>query len=478
MFTLAEALAGLGAAPEDLPASLSTVKFTGASNDSRAIQPGQIFVALRGETQDGHDFIGDALGRGATGVLAERTVDLPEGAWVLDLRGKAPAIPSRPFQAPAYFLVTDALKSLQSLAGYWRSKLPVDVVGITGSVGKTSTKEMIASVLSQRFKVLKSEKNLNNEIGLPLTLLRLEPSHQKAVLEIGMYGLGEIALLSSLARPRVGVITNVGPSHLERLGAIERIAQAKVELVEALPPEGYAILNGDDPVVRQMATKTRATVFIYGQESNFDLWASQVESRGLEGIRLCLHYGRESLYLKIPLLGAHSAHTALAATAVGLVMGLTWEEIAGGLSRVPEQLRLIVVPGINGSTLIDDTYNSSPASALAALNLLAELPGRHVAVLGDLLELGTYEDEGHRLVGRRALEVAARLVVVGERGRIIGQEALACGRDPEDVYFASSNQEAIQHLGSMLAPGDVVLLKGSRGMRMEEIVNALRTDGA
>ncbi len=256
----------------------------------------------------------------------------------------------------------------------------------------------------------------------------------------------------------------------------EAIAQAKAELVESLPPDGFAILNGDDPRVRQMATRTPATVFIYGQEHNFDLWAEEVSSHGLEGISLRLHYGWEAISLQVPLLGAQSVHTVLAAAAVGLIEGLTWEEIVSGLRNVPEQLRLLVVPGRNGATLIDDTYNSSPTSALAALNLLAEMPGRHLAVLGDMLELGSYEAEGHRLVGRRATEVTAVLVAVGSRGRLIGEEARAVGMSSEAVHFAADNAAAVALLQDLLQPGDFVLIKGSRGMAMEAIVNALCTD--
>ncbi|MDP3046676.1 MAG: UDP-N-acetylmuramoyl-tripeptide--D-alanyl-D-alanine ligase, partial [Chloroflexota bacterium] len=321
---------------------------------------------------------------------------------------------------------------------------------------------------------LKSEGNQNNEIGLPLTLLQLTPAHQRAVLEMGMYGLGEIRLLCEIAKPRIGVVTNVGPTHLERMGTVDHIAEAKAELVNSLPASGYAVLNGDDARVRAMASQTPATVFLYGQEQNFDLWADDIESQGLEGIRLRLHYGKDSAYLQVPLLGEHSVHTVLAAAAVGLIEGLTWDEISMGLHLVPDQLRLVVVPGANGATVIDDTYNSSPASALAALNLLAQMDGRKVAVLGDMMELGPYEDDGHKLVGRRAASVAAILVTVGERGRLIAQEALTSGLPPAAVVSAQDNAEAIQALRRMLSLGDFVLVKGSRGMKMEEIVQGIR----
>jgi UDP-N-acetylmuramoyl-tripeptide--D-alanyl-D-alanine ligase len=480
MLTLADVWMGVSGLPlpPNIPGDLA---FHTVVHDSRQVTSGDLFVALRGETHDGHDFIAEALRRGASGVLAACLTGLEGDYWTLDARRERgnQRIGESANQRipPVVILVDDTLVALQRLAGYWRGKFAVEVIGITGSVGKTTTKEVTAAVLRQRFRVLKNEKNLNNEIGLPLSLLQLGPEHQKAVLEMGMYTRGEIRLLCQIARPRLGVITNVGPTHLERLGTIEAIAQAKAELVESLPPDGFAILNGDDPRVRQMATRTPATVFIYGQEHNFDLWAEEVSSHGLEGLSLRLRYSRETISLQVPLLGAHSVHTVLAATAVGLIEGLTWEEIVSGLRHIPEQLRLLVVPGQNAATIIDDTYNSSPASALAALNLLAEMPGRHLAVLGDMLELGSYEVEGHRLVGRRAAEVAAALVAVGPRGRLIGEEARAVGMPPEAVHFAADNAAAIALLQDLLQPGDFVLIKGSRGMAMEAIVNALRING-
>jgi UDP-N-acetylmuramoyl-tripeptide--D-alanyl-D-alanine ligase len=290
--------------------------------------------------------------------------------------------------------------------------------------------------------------------------------------------VGEIHQLCQVAEPRLGVVTNVGPSHLERLGSLDRVAQAKAELVEALPADGVAILNGDDLRVRAMASRMIGDVFTYGRQSDCDLWADDVESHGLYGISLRLHHLQESVFLRVPLLGEHSAYTVLAAAAVGLVEKLSWAEITAGLNLVPAQLRLVVAAGINGSTLVDDSYNSSPASALAALQLLSELDGSHVAVLGDMLELGAYEDEGHRLVGRRAAGVVSYLLVVGPRGRLIGVEALAKGMPTGSVSFAADNAEAIAALRARLQPGDCVLIKGSRGMKMEEIVTALRNPAA
>lgn len=452
-------------------------RFTAVCQDSRLVTPGSLFVALRGETQDGHAFVGDALSRGATGLLVERVPEGQAAAALIDLRPGAQPAGVTP-ASPVVFIVNNSLGALQQLAAYWRRRQPAQVVGVTGSVGKTSTKEMIAAVLATRFRTLKSEKNLNNEIGLPLTLLRLTPRHQRAVLEMGMYDLGEIRQLCQMAMPKVGVVTNVGPSHLERLGSLQRIAQAKAELVEALPRDGVAVLNGDDPLVRDMAGRMRGDVFTFGQQPTCDLWADAVESHGLAGIRLRLHRGEHTVDVRSRLLGEHSVYTVLAAAAVGLVEKLSWSEIEAGLKRLPPRLRLVVTAGINGSTLVDDSYNSSPASALAALQLLSELEGRHVAVLGDMLELGAYEDEGHRLVGRRAATTVSRLVAVGHRAWLIGEEALAAGLPVGSVVLAVDNAQAIAALRASLQPGDRVLIKGSRGMKMEEIVAALRDPGA
>ena len=466
MLTLADVVEGLtGQRPPQMDQELTEVVI-----DSRLAIPGSLFIALRGERRDGHDFVPDALERGAIAAIVERQLEV--GCWILDVRQKPLQLPTSNFQLPACFVVEDSLAALQRLAAYWRAKHDVRVVGVTGSVGKTTTKELIASVLSRRFRTLKSEGNYNTEIGLPLTLLHLEPSHERVVLEMGMYALGDIAQLAAIARPHIGVVTNVGPVHLERLGTIERIAQAKSELPAALPEDGVAILNGDDPRVRAMAEKTKARVFYYGVDESCDLWASHIESKGLEGIRFLFHYGSETIHAKVPLLGRHSVHTALAAAAVGLVEGESWGEIMDGL-RNATQLRLVVVPGLRGSTILDDTYNASPASTIAALNLLEELEGRKIAVLGDMLELGTYEEEGHRKVGRRAMDVVALLVTVGKRARIIGEEALFWGMDKDRVFMTEDKGEAIAHLRQIVAPGDIILVKGSRGMRMEEIVAAL-----
>jgi UDP-N-acetylmuramoyl-tripeptide--D-alanyl-D-alanine ligase len=440
--------------------------------DSRESEPGSLFVAFAGENSDGHDYIADAFGRGAVAALVERPI---AGDYtLLDVRQPGQATLTR-LEGPLCILVENTMLALQQVAGQWRRQFPVRVVGITGSVGKTSTKELTHAVLARRFPTLKSEGNYNNEIGLPLTLLQLRPEHERAVLEMGMYARGEIATLAELARPSVGVVTNVGPVHMERLGSIEAIAAAKQELVEALPaaPEGVAILNREEPLVMAMAEHTAAQVFTYGLGDNADLWADQIESMGLDGIRFRLHQGQNALTVHVPLLGRHSVHTSLRAAAVGLVEGLSWDEIGAGLQSLGSQLRLVASPGPRNSVVLDDTYNSSPESAIAALNLLQELGGRRIAVLGDMLELGAAEEASHRLVGRRVPSAADMLVTVGPLARWIGEEAIASGMPAGDVVTVAGVEAARAVLLDLIEPADFILVKGSRGVQLERLVAAL-----
>jgi UDP-N-acetylmuramoyl-tripeptide--D-alanyl-D-alanine ligase len=271
------------------------------------------------------------------------------------------------------------------------------------------------------------------------------------------------------------VITNVGTVHAERAGSQEAIAKGKAELVQSLPagPEGVAILNYDDPWVREMADKTQARVLFYGLDPAADLWADQVEGLGLDGIRFRLHYRREVLHLRVPLIGRHSVHTVLRAAAVGLVSDLNWQEVVNGLRAGHTQLRLVAVRTESGALLLDDTYNASPQSMLAALNLLDEMDGRKVAVLGDMLELGRYEWKGHELVGRRAADIVDELITIGERGRMIAAAACRMGFPPARVTELDDSDQAIEYLSQELCENDVVLVKGSRGMQMDRIVAAL-----
>ncbi len=494
--TLWQALTGQ-TPPLNLPARL----IQHAVLDNRDTTLGDLFVAFAGRHTDGHFFIGDALRRGAQAIISGEQgrdqarsagavlVDCTIGRWELHA-----ALPTdyQP-HTPIAYIVDDTTVALQKVGAFQRlhrGHPQLRVVGVTGSVGKTSTKEVAAAVLQQRYNLLHNRGSLNSEQGLPFTLLGLSLQHERAVLEMGMYDLGEIRTLCTLARPDVGIVTNIGPSHLERLGTMERITQAKTELVEALPPAedgGVAILNWDDERVRTMVDHTKAKIFRYGLTPEADLWADEIESAGLEGIRFRFHYRTpgngavESLYTRVPLLGRHSVHTALRGAALGLVEGLSWEEILTGLQSVPGQIRLVVVPGINGCTVVDDTYNASPVSTVAALNLLADLEparqGRRVAVLGDMLELGHFTNEGHKLVGRRAADVVDLLVTVGELGHSIGDEALDVGFDRSQVHQLADHERAIALLRNELRQDDIVLIKGSRAVGMDLIVTEIIATG-
>lgn len=498
------------------PLALPPQPIAHAGLDSRDMGPSDLFVACQGSQTDGHHYIGQALQHGAGVVICEergRAQAVEAGATIVDCRRAVSESPAQlwdnaPTNAlagkPLAYIVDDSVVGLQRVGGFQRlhrANPNLRVIGITGSVGKTSTKELTHAVISQHYSTLCNKGNLNSEQGLPLTLLELLPEHERAVLEMGMYALGEIHTMTTLARPNIGVITNIGPVHLSRLGTIENIAQAKSELVRALPSAddgGIAILNWDDDLVRPMVEMTDAHIFRYGLTPEADLWADEITGAGMNGIRFRFHYRHpatprgsessgkpgkiESLYVKVPLLGRHSVHTALRAAAVGIVEGLSWEEIVAGLQSLSSQIRLVVVPGINGSTLIDDTYNASPASMVAALNLLNDVTpednGRRVAVLGDMRELGAQTEEGHKIVGRRAADVADMLITVGELGKAIGEEARSAGLADDRLFITQSFEEAVALIKQTIHINDMVLVKGSRALGMDQIVPAISRDDA
>jgi UDP-N-acetylmuramoyl-tripeptide--D-alanyl-D-alanine ligase len=470
MLTIADAIEAItGFRPQ------TTTVITEAVIDSRQTIPGSLFVAIPGEKLDGHEFVGEAFKRGASFALIQRDVDA--SFRTLDLRAisSADSFLNHDFSTPFCLRVENTLTALQQVARFWRRKLDLRVVGITGSVGKSTTKEMIAEVLSTRYRTLKSPGNLNNEIGLPLTMLRLSSGHQRAVMEMGFYVPGEIAFLCDIALPQIGVVTNIGTVHAERAGSQEAIARGKAELVQALPaaPEGVAILNFDDPWVRKMEEKTKARVFFYGLSPEAHLWADGVEGLGLDGIRFRLHYLGETLHVKIPLIGRHSVHTALRAAAVGLADGMNWQEILEGLNQGHTQLRLAAVRSENGALLLDDTYNASPESMLAALNLLDEIEGRKVAVLGDMLELGPYERGGHEMVGLRAAQVAEMVVTLGPRAHTIADAARRAGMKKTAIVEFDDIAPLMEWLKTNLTKKDVVLIKGSHGLQMDRITASL-----
>ena len=441
-----------------------------ATIDSRQVIPGSLFIALPGERVDGHNFVQSAFSNGSLVALISQPV---EGEFpILDAR--KPNSINHPLPEPPFCIrVDNTLEALQKAASYWRNQLDLQVIGITGSVGKSTTKECVFEVVRQKYVALKNPGNFNNEIGVPLTILQLTEAHQCAVLEMGFYVAGEIRFLCDLAKPQVGILTNVGLVHAERAGSQAAIAIGKAELVESLPSSGTAILNYDDPWVRGMKNKARCRVFSYGLSRHADLWADKVNASSVEKIELTLHHKGKEISLSAPLAGEHSAYTILRAASAGLALGLSWDEIIAGLSRVQSFLRMESFHTRLGGLLINDSYNASPESMTAALKLLSSLDGRKIAVLGNMYEVGIYETESHTEIGKIASQIVDELVVIGDKARIIGESAICSGMSPSKVTFCGDTGEATGALRDKLIEGTVTLLKGSHGLRMDRIAAEL-----
>jgi UDP-N-acetylmuramoyl-tripeptide--D-alanyl-D-alanine ligase len=438
--------------------------------DSRQVTPSSLFIALPGDRVDGHDYLEKAFENGALAAIVQK--DVSSDFRTVDLRQPLPQDFRLP-RAPFCLRVDDSLEALQRAAAHWRRKLSVRVIGITGSVGKSTTKELTAEVLSRRFSVIKNPGNYNNEIGLPLTMLRMTRATEIAVLEMGFYVPGEIKFLCDLSLPEVGVVTNVGTVHAERAGSQESIARGKSELVENLPVDGTAILNMDDPWVRWMVERSNAPVLRYSVESEADITIDDIVGHGLSGIEFTLKYKGKSHRMQVPILGKHSVLTVLRAAAAGFATGMTWDEVIDGLQSSTSQLRLSAIHTRLGALVLDDTYNASPESTVAALDLLSEIPGRRVAVLGDMLELGPYEEAGHRWVGEKAASVAKQLITVGSRALIIAEAARESGMPFAAITCVEKSADAADILRSQLHESDVVLIKGSHGMRMDRIITEI-----
>ena len=447
------------------PLTPSSRAVLGAAVDSRLVVPGALFVALPGERTDGHRFVGEAIARGAAAVLVSSEPSAEDVAAAIAAGSAILAVP-------------DTLRGLWAIAADWRSRFDPLVVGVTGSIAKTSSKEAIATVLASELVTLKNEGNQNNEIGLPLTLMRLRPDHQAAVLEMGMYVGGEIADLARMGRPEIGVVTAVQPVHLSRIGTIEAVEQAKGELVEALPSDGVAILNADDERVRRMASRTSARVVTYGFAHDAEVRAEEIVSAGHDGMRFelvtAVGGAAERRPVAIPTLGRLAVHNALAAATVGLATGIAPDRVAAALAlgwEAPHRGTLLRAGGV---TIVDDSYNASPASVLAALELLSGLPGRRVAVLGEMLELGEGSEEGHERVGVAAASTVALLVVVGEGAAGIARGARGARLPADHVIEVPDRDAALATLERRLRDGDVVLVKASRGIELDLLVDALR----
>jgi UDP-N-acetylmuramoyl-tripeptide--D-alanyl-D-alanine ligase len=428
-------------------------RFVGGAFDSRIAEPGSVFFALH-DQRDGHEFVADAFAHGARAAVVERPVhDLPDGALVVE--------------------VADTQHALRRLAEALRDAHPIPAVGITGNVGKTTTKEATASALGARYRVLRTASSFNNEIGVPLTFLGIEPSHEVAVIEMGFYVPGEIADLCRLVRPRVGIITRIPdvPVHFSRTPSVEAIAMGKSELIEALPSDGVALLNADDSRVRALAPRTRARVVLFGESVDADLRASDVTARGIEGLRFVAHDGSRSAEVTLPLPGRHLVASALAALGAATALGIPLDEAATALSTMDMPAHRMNVRRTAEFVVIDDSYNASPAAVMAALAVLGSVPTRRIAVIGDMLELGTLSADAHEAAGHEAAKQTDVLVGVGELARTMVASARAAGL--RDTHQVADHAEALMLLRRILRRGDTVLVKGSHSLALDQLADAL-----
>ncbi|NJD02300.1 MAG: UDP-N-acetylmuramoyl-tripeptide--D-alanyl-D-alanine ligase [Ruminiclostridium sp.] len=429
---------------------------TGISTDSRKIDKGYLFIPLTGERFNGHDYINKAFDEGAAATLTQQDESGVEGRRVIR--------------------VGDTSRALRDLAAWYREKFSVPFVGITGSVGKTSTKDMIACVVGSKLNVLKTEGNLNNEIGVPLTIFNLNGTHEAAVLEMGMSGTGEIGRLTAIIKPDIAVITNIGISHIEKLGSRQNILKAKLEILEALNPDGLVILNGDDALLAGMKDLLKFRTVLYGMDEGVDYRACNINSHGESGTFFDITLGGREYNIHIPVPGVHNVHNALAAVAVGCELGIPMEDIIRGIAGFsPSKMRMDIV-SFNCMKIINDVYNASPNSMEAGINVLREIgrENRKIAVLGDMLELGEWSEKAHFDMGKYASAAGIdRIIAVGSNARFIADGALSAGYPEEQIRYFQSNAEALDYLQKTLVPGDVILVKGSRGMKMEEIVKGL-----
>ncbi|HEY6838158.1 MAG TPA: UDP-N-acetylmuramoyl-tripeptide--D-alanyl-D-alanine ligase [Geobacteraceae bacterium] len=432
---------------------------TGVSTDSRTVAAGELFVALRGERFDGHDFVAAAAERGVAAFLVAAdwlaSHELPAGSVCI--------------------AVADTLAALGDLAAYHRQRFAIPVVAVTGSNGKTTTKEMLAAILSVTGPGLKTAGNLNNLIGLPQMLFRLTSSHTWAVLEVGMSEPGEIDRLATIARPQVGIITNALPAHLESMESVENVARAKGELFLRLPAAGTAVFNADDPLVATLPVADGVARLSFGLDQA-DVTATSCSRRGKAGQTFLLHVGGETVAVELAAFGRHNIANAVAAAAAAHALGISSAQIKEGLEQFRPVAKRFNLEELGDVTLIDDSYNANPASMAAALITLGEVKEecRAAAVLGDMLEMGERSAEAHRNVGRLAASLVERLYVMGEMATEVATGAVEGGLDAADICVMGSHREIVVDLCGWLEKGDCILVKGSRGMRMEAVAEGLR----
>ena len=435
----------------------SEQEITGVVIDSRKIEEGSLFIATKGERVDGHTFIKRAFEKGCAAVVCEK---LPEKS--------GPCI-----------LVKDSFKALKDIAQYYREQLSVKVIGITGSVGKTSTKEFIAGVLAEKYNVLKTQGNFNNEVGLPLTVLSIREEHEVAVLEMGISHFGEMHRLSKIAKPDICVITNIGQCHLEFLGDRDGILRAKTEIFDFLSDNGMVCLNGDDDKLNTIHTVAGRKPIRFGKSKDFDVYATDLKDNGLLGSEAIIHAGLDEIGVIIPIPGIHMVNNALAATAVGLLLNLTMEQIAHGIKNVSSVAGRSNIVKTSKYILIDDCYNANPVSMKSAVDLLSTAKGRKVAILGDMFELGEDEDFLHKEIGKYAVKKQIDTILcTGILSKNMYDGGTLANRESKksEIRWFQTKNELLVNLADILKDGDTVLIKASHGMGFSEVVDVLEKD--
>jgi len=444
---------------DDKTRSAQVIEFTGISTDSRTIKSGELFIPLMGENFDGHKFIQKAIEKGATGYLSSSdNIDIPGESIRINVK--------------------DTLKAFQDIAHNYLKKFHIPVVAITGSNGKTTTKDILAHLLSQKYKTLKSMKNYNNEIGVPKTVMQLTCDTEVLIVELAMRGAGQIRELASIVRPDIALITNIGEAHFELLGSVEAIARAKSEIFEYLTSDGFAVLNADDKWYRWLSGRSPATVISYGMENEATVKLIEKKDLGLKGFDIKVRIENRKFSFHLPLLGIHNIYNSLSAIAVAHCLRLSSRQIAQGLeSLTPSDKRMEVIQSQGGWTILNDSYNASPTSTGYALDIMRKLPctGRKIAVLGDMLELGEIARKSHRETGAKVKEYGIDyLLVKGELGAEIANGAKMSGMNAGRVVKFENNKQIYEKLKSIVRKGDIILIKGSRLMKMEEIAEKLR----
>lgn len=433
--------------------------FESVSTDSRKISGSELFIPIAGENFDGHDFMEGSLKAGAGGVLTQKDISFITDKVVIR--------------------VDDTLKALRELAAWYRKKFDIPFIGITGSVGKTSTKDMVAGVIGQKLNVLKTEGNFNNEIGLPLTIFNLEPEHQAGVIEMGMSGFGEISRLTSIVKPDIAIITNIGLSHIEKLGSRENILKAKLEILEGLASDGLVILNGDDNLLSGTKGLLKFRSVYYGLEDGVDYQAFNLMNMGEQGTAFNIIVENCEYKVQVPVPGIHNVYNSLAAIAAGIELRTPMDLIISGISEFrPGKMRLNII-NKNDIKIINDAYNASPNSMEAALCVLKDIGdnSRTIAVLGDMLEMGDWSYDAHIGVGKFAADKKIDYIItVGEQGKNIGKGAIIGGISHDNIFSFDNTDDACKFLNGFVKKSDVILVKGSRGMKMEKIVEQFTID--